>query len=347
MYATRPRILFCFLSLMLSKTLVAQNGTRDSALKTDCSSCTSASELPYCIQPSPILSHQNNDNSNSSPASRLPVQDDEVSNPETPRTIESIMRHHSRTVILVSNLDANHVESNAVFQQIWRSSIEHWQQCNRIIWIAFTSRNRTPQEREELVAAGFDVIIEHGQQDLILFFRNPLINSDSVADLLPQSRFLLTERSITLPDLSMQLSRQLDDFRFTLRRRRLIRNNSERLFLRRRFDLDDLEEIAALESQYLGRFFRVNINQQARADEIEIEIEMNTPGIALQTALRVLALPKASFDIYNTRILGFNNNAQAPAVLCNLAPKPFSPYADSYDDEIDNGYMADDESDDL
>ncbi|MET4693360.1 hypothetical protein [Endozoicomonas lisbonensis] len=331
---------------MLSEILVAQNNTSDSEPEDDCSSFTTVTidSVEAHIQE---LLQQDSKNLSDLSENSVEVQDESQSEPETPseaETIESLMRSYSGTVILVSNLDVGNVEDVRTLQQIWRSSIARWQREGRMIWIAYSNRDRTSQELAELTFAGFDIIIERGLSDLTLYCRSPVLHTNIAEHLVVQRPVRTTEHFVVIPDLETQLLSLLTSFIYALRRGGAIRDDMAGLVLSGQYSYDDYERtIAAVERRQMGTLFRIWIDRHANTVEIN---GLPTQEMVVRGVVRALALPVASFIVFEARIRRFHGSVQMPVLLGNQIPVSALSYENSLGNNTDDGYMADDESDD-
>ena len=307
---------------MFCEILVAQNQTSDEGSDNDCECLTTVSTDSPEERIAQALSLPEDQDLSGLSDSVESVQDDGTFNSESPveqlGTIETIIRSYNDTVIVVSNLDTGSMEDVATIQRMRASYIAHWQQLGRVIWVAYTNRDRTSQEFVVLISVGFDIIIEHGSSDLTIYCRNQSSHWNIAERLLVQGAVSTAEYFVVIPELSAQISRQLTLFLDELIRYDLIRNDREGLILSNRYSFNDYERIIAVfERLHLGTLFRVRINQQTRNFEIEIPTTQDIVVYGVVSA----ALPEALFVIGELQFRRL-------------------------DVEIDDGYIADDENDD-
>ncbi|UYM17219.1 hypothetical protein [Endozoicomonas euniceicola] len=305
---------------MFCEILVAQNQTTHEGSGNGCGCLTTVSTYSAEAQILQALSLSEDEDLSDLSDNAERVQGDGTLNLESPvegvETIETIVRSYNDIVILVSNLDTGNMDAVTDFQQVRALYIAYWQQQGRVIWVAYTNRIRAPDEFTELTSAGFDIIIQHGSSDMIIFCRNQSSHRNIAERLMAQGTETTGEHLVVIRDLSVQLSRQLTSFVDELRRYNLIRNDSEGLILSNRCSPDDCERLIAVFGRlHLGTLFRVGINPQTRDFEIEIP---TTQDVVVHGVMRAV-LSEASFVIFELRF-------RRPDV------------------GNDDGYMADDES---
>lgn len=206
MTTVQTRKALYFAPLLFSAIVTAQNKTNDSDRLYDCRYCTFTSTLPDCPRASRDRSLKVGENSNDLSANSVEVLDEAMPYAETPPesgTIESIMSSYNGNTILFSNVDVNHAANIGVLMQVGRSSIAHWQRRGRIIWIAHTSRPRTSNEREALVNAGFDVILEHHPTSVSFYARSQSIRT-TISEILRQQTHTIDLELVSTKEIALQ-----------------------------------------------------------------------------------------------------------------------------------------------